>query len=97
MWRLRVLVRRGRPTVDAAADWGDDNPPVDLLDGGQAFTTSNRFKVDTRGVVVYYGFMPHEGDGPIDHEWEVKTSGISLDSGGDPNPTPRTGTPASST
>ncbi len=61
--------------IDAAADWGDDNPPVDLLDGGQAFTSGNRFKVDTRGVVVYYGFMPHEGDGPIDHEWEVKTSG----------------------
>jgi hypothetical protein len=72
--------------LDAAADWGDDNPPVDLLDGGQAFTSSNRFKVDTRGVVVYYGFMPHEGDGPLDHEWDVKTSGISLDSGGDPNP-----------
>ena len=72
--------------IDAAADWGDDDPPVDLLDGGQAFTSSNRFKVDTRGVVVYYGFMPHDGDGPIDHEWEVKTSGISLDTGGDSNP-----------
>ena len=72
--------------LDAAADWGDDNPPVDLLDGGQAFTSGNRFKVDTRGVVIYYGFMPHEGDGPLDHEWDVKTSGISLDSGGDPNP-----------
>lgn len=72
--------------LDAAADWGDDAPPVDLLDGGQAFTTSNRFKVDTRGVVVYYGFMPHEGDGPMDHDWEITTSGIPLDSGGGPNP-----------
>ncbi|HEX4981213.1 MAG TPA: hypothetical protein VFV63_05925 [Ilumatobacteraceae bacterium] len=71
--------------LDAAADFGDDNPPVDLLDGGQAFTTGNRFKVDTRGVVVYYGFMPRDGDGPLDHEWDIKTSGISLDSGGDPN------------
>jgi hypothetical protein len=71
--------------LDAAADFGDDNPPVDLLDGGQAFTSSNRFKVDTRGVVVYFGFMPHEGDGPLDHKWDIKTSGISLDSGGDPN------------
>jgi hypothetical protein len=71
--------------LDAAADWGDDNPPVDLLDGGQAFTSSNRFKVDTRGVVVYYGFMPQDGDGPLDHKWEIKTSGISLDSGGDSN------------
>ncbi len=73
--------------LDAAADFGDDNPPVDLLDGGQAFTSGNRFKVDTRGVVVYFGFMPHEGDGPTDHKWEIKTSGISLDSGGDANPT----------
>jgi hypothetical protein len=72
--------------LDAAADFGDNNPPVDLLDGGQAFTSDNRFKVDTRGVVTYYGFMPRDGDGPIDHEWEIKTSGISLDSGGDPNP-----------
>jgi hypothetical protein len=73
--------------VDAAADFGDDNPPVDLLDGGQAFTSGNRFKVDTRGVVVYFGFMPHVGDGPLDHEWEIKASGIPLDSGGDSNPT----------
>jgi hypothetical protein len=71
--------------LDAAADFGDDDPPVDLLDGGQAFTSGNRFKVDTRGVVIYYGFMPRDGDGPLDHEWDIKTSGISLDSGGDPN------------
>jgi hypothetical protein len=73
--------------VDAAADFGDDNPPVDLLDGGQAFTGGNRFKVDTRGVVVYFGFMPHEGDGPRDFEWDIKTAGIPLDSGDAPNPT----------
>ena len=30
--------------------------------------------------------MPRDGDGPLDHEWSIKTSGISLDSGGDPNP-----------
>ncbi|MGH9133686.1 MAG: hypothetical protein ACRDZZ_07100 [Ilumatobacteraceae bacterium] len=71
--------------LDAAADFGDDDPPVDLLDGGQAFTSGNRFKVDTRGVVVYYGFMPRDGDGPLDHRWTIKTSGISLDSGGDTN------------
>jgi hypothetical protein len=71
--------------LDAAADFGDDAPPVDLLDGGQAFTSGNRFKVDTRGVVVYYGFMPRDGDGPLDNKWSIKTSGISLDSGGDSN------------
>jgi hypothetical protein len=72
--------------LDAAADFGDDGPPVDLLDGGQAFTSGNRFKVDTRGVVVYYGFMPRDGEGPREHRWWIKTEGISLDSGGDPNP-----------
>ena len=73
--------------VDAAADFGDDTPPVDLLDGGQAFTSDNRFKVDTQGAVVYFGFMPYEGGGPSDLEWEIKTVGIPLDSGGVPNPT----------
>jgi hypothetical protein len=41
--------------LDAAADLGDDSPPIDLLDKKQAFTSGNPFKVDTRGVVVYYG------------------------------------------
>ena len=71
--------------IDAAADAGDGRPPFDLLDGGQAFTSANPFKVDTRGVVVYFGFSPQSGDGPMEHSWNVKTSGISLDSGGDPN------------
>ena len=71
--------------IDAAADAGDDAPPIDLLDGGQAFTSANPFKVDTRGVVVYFGFSPRSGDGPMEHSWWIKTSGISLDSGGDPN------------
>ena len=71
--------------IDAAFDAGDDNPPIDLLDGTQAFTSSNPFQVDTRGVVVYFGFAPREGDGPMNHRWEIRTSGISIDSGGDPN------------
>ena len=71
--------------IDSAIDLGDDSPPIDLIDGGQAFTSSNPFKVDTRGVVTYYGFMPQTGDGPKDHSWYIKTSGVSLDSGGDPN------------
>lgn len=74
-----------RRRIDAAADAGDGRPPIDLLDGGQAFTSANPFKVDTRGVVLYYGFSPLSGDGPMDHSWTIKTSGISLDSGGDPN------------
>lgn len=72
--------------IDAAFDAGDGAPPVDIIDGGQAFTSGNRFKVDTEGLVQYYGFMPPSGDGPEDHRWEIKTGGISVDSGGDPNP-----------
>ncbi|HEY5664504.1 MAG TPA: hypothetical protein VIS05_10760 [Ilumatobacter sp.] len=71
--------------IDAAIDYGDDSPPIDLLSFTQAFTSSNPFKVDTRGVVVYYGFAPESGDGPLDHSWYIRTSGISLDKGGDPN------------
>ena len=71
--------------IDAAADLGNDTPPIDLLDNKQAFTSGNPFKVDTRGVVVYYGFAPQTGDGPRDHKWTIKTAGVSLDSGGDPN------------
>jgi hypothetical protein len=71
--------------IDAVMDIGNDAPPIDLLDGGQAFTSSNPFKVDTRGLVQYYGFSPEDGDGPEDHRWFIKTSGISLDKGGDPN------------
>ncbi len=75
--------------LDAAFDAGDDNPPVDIGGNGigtQAFTSSNPFEVDTDGLVMYFGFMPLHGDGPLDHHWEIKTQGISLDKGGDPNP-----------
>lgn len=72
--------------IDAAFDAGDGAAPVDIFDGGQAFTSGNPFEVDTRGAVVYYGFAPQRGDGPIDHRWEIVTGGISIDSGGDPNP-----------
>jgi hypothetical protein len=71
--------------IDAAFDSGDDSPPVDVLGGGQAFTSSNPFEVDTRGVVAYYGAAPQTGEGPRNHTWEIVTSGISIDSGGDPN------------
>ena len=71
--------------IDAAIDLGDDNPPIDLLEGGQAFTSGNPFQVDTRGVVAYYGFMPQEGVGPQNHSWFIETSGVTLDSGGSAN------------
>lgn len=74
--------------LDAAFDAGDDGPPVDIGGRGigtQAFTSSNPFEVDTGGIVMYFGFMPLEGAGPLNHRWEIKTQGISLDKGGDPN------------
>ena len=71
--------------LDAALDAGDAAPPFDIIDGEQAFTSSNPFRVDPRGVVLYFGFSPQDGDGPRNHEWFIKTSGISLDKGGDPN------------
>jgi hypothetical protein len=71
--------------IDAAIDLGDSTAPIDLVGGGQAFTSGNPFKVDTQGIVAYFGFMPQTGDGPQNHSWSIKTSGVSLDSGGDPN------------
>lgn len=71
--------------LDAAIDFGDDGPPLDLLTGRQAFTADKPFRVDPRGVVVYYGFSPEDGDGPQNHTWYIKTAGVSLDKGGDPN------------
>lgn len=76
--------------IDAAFDAGDDGPPIDIMaasegEAAQAFTSSNPFRVDTGGVVAYFGFYPREGDGPRDHIWEIVTEGLSLDSGGDPN------------
>jgi len=75
--------------LDAAFDAGNDDPPIDIGGsnlGDQAFTAGNPFEVDTEGLVTYFGFMPRNGDGPLDHHWEIKTQGISLDKGGDPNP-----------
>jgi len=59
--------------IDAAIDLGDNSPPIDLTDGSQAFTSSNPFKVDTRGIVAYFGFMPKTGAGPMGHTWNINT------------------------
>jgi hypothetical protein len=71
--------------IDAAVDLGDQAPPIDLLDGGQAFTEDNPFEVDTGGVVLYYGFSPRDGTGPIDARWTITTSSGSANEGGDSN------------
>lgn len=87
----------GKP-IDAAVGVGTTGNGllVDTLApnaGERAFTTDNRFEVRSDGKVVYFGYMPFGGtvgasgqDGPRDHVWEIKTSGVSLDSGGDDNP-----------
>jgi len=66
--------------IDAAYDAGDDAPPVDLLDGGQAFTSGNPFEVDTNGDVTYYGFAPRSGDGPMDYGYKLWVAGITVSS-----------------
>ena len=78
--------------IDGAFDAGTNDPPVDLVTDGpfdvvQAFTASNPFLVDPSGTVVYYGEaeIGDSGDGPLDHRWYIRTQGISLDEGGDPN------------
>lgn len=64
--------------IDAAYDAGNDAPPVDLIDGGQAFTDSNRYKVDTNGSVTYFGFAPRSGEGPMNYEYELTVAGITV-------------------
>jgi hypothetical protein len=71
--------------IDAAYDAGDDAPPIDLIDGGQAFTSDNRYKVDTNGTVNYFGFAPRSGDGPMDYDYELKVAGITVASEFEPN------------
>ena len=67
--------------IDAAIDLGDDGPPIDAVDGGQAFTSDNPFLVDASGQVVYYGFAPRSGDGPQDHRYSIEVAGVEVASG----------------
>lgn len=72
--------------LDAAMDVGDGSPPQDIKDGGQAFTESNPYVVDTAGKVIYIGFAPRTGNGPKDHTYTLDVGGVQVASGGDPNP-----------
>jgi len=66
---------------------GTNGTVVDLFGDGfgqRAFTKDNPFQV--YDLVVYFGTLPREGEGAIEHNWEIKTDQISLDKGGDPNP-----------
>lgn len=68
----------GGPTGQLVDIYGDNEF------GTRAFTKDNPFKV--HDIVVYFGRLPGEGEGPLEHNWTIKTAGISLDKGGDPNP-----------
>ena len=71
--------------IDSAYDLGDADPPQDLLNGGQAFTSDNPFLVDSGGKVTYVGFAPQSGPGPQDHTYSLDVAGVEVASGGDPN------------
>lgn len=71
--------------IDAAYDAGDAGPPIDLLDGGPAFTSGNRYRVDTNGTVAYYGFAPLAGDGPMGYNYSLGVAGITVASGEEDN------------
>lgn len=71
--------------IDAAFDLGDDAPPQDLIDGGQAFTSDNPFVVDTGGSIKYIGFAPRSAPGPKNHTYSLEVAGVEVASGGDPN------------
>jgi len=69
---------------------GPNGQVIDVMPGAssygqRAFTSGNPFEVNVKGKVVYVGTLPRNGDGPREHNWEIKTAGISLDKGGDPN------------
>lgn len=80
---LSMSFRGDGSVLDMAADFDEGAPPIDLIDGGQAFTASNPYEVDVDGYVAYAGVAE---PAPIDHTWAIRVQGLSLDSGGDDNP-----------
>ncbi len=69
-------------SVDAMFDRGGPGPLLDVY-GDQKMTKSNPLKVDTRGVLVYFGSS--QPDTFHNHQWFLKAAGIFKDNGGDPN------------
>ncbi len=78
--------------LDIAADLDPDGAPIDIIESQEkgevvrAFSQSNPFKVHLDGFVAYVGKAGEFGAGPSNHRWSIKTFGVELDSGGDPNP-----------
>ena len=77
--------------IDMVADLNKPGAPIDMLESEagnivQAFTKSNPFRVHVNGFVSYVGKLGEAGAGPLEHHWQIRTFGIELDAGGDPNP-----------
>lgn len=70
-------------SVDAMFDRGGDEPPLDIY-GSQKLTRNNPFRIDTRGIFVYFGSSQPETF--HDHRWFLMAEGVFKDDGGDPNP-----------
>lgn len=69
-------------SIDAMFDRGGDEPPYDVY-GHQKMTRDNPLRVDTEGVLVYYGSTIPEVFN--DHRWFIMAEGVFKDDGGDPN------------
>ncbi len=70
-------------SIDAMFDSGGPEPMYDIY-GHQKMTRDNPLRVDTRGVLVYFGSTIPETF--HDHRWFIKAEGVFGDDGGDPNP-----------
>ena len=70
-------------SVDAIIDTGGPDPLIDIY-GNQTMTRSDPMKVDTGGVLLYFGSsVPATFH---NHRWFLQAAGIFKDDGGDPNP-----------
>ena len=98
---VAILYDEDGLSIDALYDAGDDDPILDVYTGEQAMTADNPVKVNSAGVIAYFGFtedvptLSLEGFflddyGPQapafhDHQWQIDILGVSADFGGDPN------------
>jgi hypothetical protein len=70
-------------SVDAIIDTGGPGPLIDIY-GNQTMTRGDPMKVDTGGVLLYFGSsVPATFH---NHRWFLQAAGIFKDDGGDPNP-----------
>ena len=53
---VAILYDESGLSIDALYDAGDDNPILDVYTGEQAMTAGNPVKVNSAGVIAYFGF-----------------------------------------